>query len=345
MASEVEVRPWRGQPPKARRVPTARSHRHENADVSFVDKKEENRMTHLRGIARQIIALFLAAAAPAVFAQQAPDQVTIRQTRKAVVTGLRTATIPWKGTKISNIKASKNLVEFNVDEATIFEKYGACWSTGKYQIDLRTLGALTTKSISKKSPIYELYLDGKELSDTLFNNNAFSIAFAGGFCGKHLNILGIFQFATAEQAKTFVDAMNRLSLFARNGSAEMVQEEAEWQDFQQKAAAWRALAVKPAVSDEVRQHRLLAEDALQQKQFDTAIAEYEEGLEIDPLWPQGHFNAAVLHGEIKEYEDAIWHMRSYLELLLNAPDAQDASDQILLWQGKLKQQAATPAAK
>jgi tetratricopeptide (TPR) repeat protein len=113
-----------------------------------------------------------------------------------------------------------------------------------------------------------------------------------------------------------------------------------FREFQQKAAAWRALPAKPPISDDVKQHRLLAEDAYQQKQFDTAAAEYEAGLEIDPLWAQGHFNAAVIYGELKDYDDAVWHMRCYLELLPNAPDAQDARDQMLLWQGKLKQQAA-----
>jgi hypothetical protein len=32
-------------------------------------------------------------------------------------------------------------------------------------------------------------------------------------------------------------------------------------------------------------------------------------------------------------------MRCYLELMPNAPDAQDARDQMLLWQAKAEQQA------
>jgi hypothetical protein len=76
------------------------------------------------------------------------------------------------------------------------------------------------------------------------------------------------------------------------------------------------------------------QDALNQKQF-AAAAEYEAGLEINPLWPEGHFNAALLDAETKNYDDAIWHMRAYLELVPNAPDAQEASDQIVIWQEKL----------
>ena len=116
--------------------------------------------------------------------------------------------------------------------------------------------------------------------------------------------------------------------------------EAEWREFQPKANAWRLLPAKPPISDDVKQHRLLAEDAFNQKQFDTAAAEYEAGLEIDPLWAQGQFNAAYIHGELKDYDDAVWHMRCYLELMPNAPDAQTARDQMLLWQAKAEQAAA-----
>ena len=58
------------------------------------------------------------------------------------------------------------------------------------------------------------------------------------------------------------------------------------------------LPAKPALPDEVRQHRLLAEDAIKQKQFDTALKEYEAGVEAYPVWPEGHFNAAALYGEL-----------------------------------------------
>jgi hypothetical protein len=113
-----------------------------------------------------------------------------------------------------------------------------------------------------------------------------------------------------------------------------------WREFQPKAAAWRALPSKPAVSDAVRQQRLLAENAFKQQQFSEAAAAYEAGLEINPLWPEGHFNAAMIYAELKQYDDAAWHMRCYLELMPNAQDAVEARDQMLLWQGLAQQQAA-----
>jgi len=160
-------------------------------------------------------------------------------------------------------------------------------------------------------------------------------------------LTGTLQWSSEADAQAFVGALNRLIAYARTydpantGSTlpcEQARQAAFWNDFHEKATAWRALSTKPPISDEVRQHRLLAEDAFKEKQFGTAIDEYEAGLVADPVWPQGHFNAALLYGEQKDYEDAIWHMRAYLELVPDASDAQAARDQLLLWQGKLKQQ-------
>lgn len=39
-----------------------------------------------------------------------------------------------------------------------------------------------------------------------------------------------------------------------------------WADFQQKAAAWRALPTKPAISEEVRLDRVQAENAVKEKE-------------------------------------------------------------------------------
>lgn len=112
------------------------------------------------------------------------------------------------------------------------------------------------------------------------------------------------------------------------------QEPAAWTDFQKKAAAWRALSVKPALSETVRRERVLAENALREKDPKSAIEHYESGLQIDPVWPEGHFNAALLYAELNDYDNAVWHMRAYVELAPDAPDAQGARDQIAIWQDK-----------
>jgi hypothetical protein len=259
-------------------------------------------------------------------AQPTSGEMTIRQVRRVVATGLKSAgTNP--PTKISGIKFSESYVEFNVNETYVFKKFGACIETGRHQVDLRTLGTLTAKPLSKTS-VSLLYMDGKALQSTVLNFSPW-----GSLCGKHPDILGIFSFPT-ENAQTFADAMNRLSSFARGGGR--AQQEAEWRDFQQKAVAWRALAAKPPLAEEVRKERLLAEDALHEKQMDAAVEHYETGLDIDPCWPEGHFNAALLYAELREYSDAVQHMRAYLELAPDAQDAPQARDQIVIWEAKRK---------
>ena len=112
--------------------------------------------------------------------------------------------------------------------------------------------------------------------------------------------------------------------------------EAAWHDFQPKAAAWRALATKPPLGEEADRHRILAENALKEKNMDSAIEHYESALEIQPTWPAGWFNLAVLYAEQKNYADATDAMKHYLELAPDASDAQQARDQMIIWEDKAK---------
>ena len=139
-----------------------------------------------------------------------------------------------------------------------------------------------------------------------------------------------------QAAKNFAAALNRLHVLANdNGAA--------WNQFRQQAAAWRALATKPPLPDAVRIRRIAAEDAIKNSHPNAALEYYEEGLDLYPTWPEGHFNAALIAAELNDYTDAIEDMQAYLELTPNAPDAQAARDQIDLWQLKAKEQKSSPS--
>ena len=131
-------------------------------------------------------------------------------------------------------------------------------------------------------------------------------------------------------AESFASALNRLRAFARDASSPL-------RTFTQRAAVWRALPAKPPVPEQVRIKRLLAENAVKEKRPEEALNQYESGLEIYPTWPQGCFNAALVAAELGFYADAVEHMQSYLELVPDAPDAQSARDQIVIWQDKTKE--------
>lgn len=136
-------------------------------------------------------------------------------------------------------------------------------------------------------------------------------------------------------AQSFADAINRLRAFAGIAGDTL-------RAFPQQAAAWRALASKPPVPENVRLQRLLAEDAIKEEKPEEALKRYEAGLELYPTWPQGYFNAALVAAELGFYPEAIEHMQSYLELVPDAADAQAARDQIAIWQFKASQPAPAP---
>ncbi len=132
-------------------------------------------------------------------------------------------------------------------------------------------------------------------------------------------------------AKLFAAALNRLRVFVADTNSPL-------RDFSQRAAAWRAQNPRPPLPDDIRALRLLAEDAVKQKQPAEALNYYEMALEKYPTWPEAWFNAALIAGEMGYYGDAVEHMQSYLELVPDAPDAQAARDQIGMWQYKAGQQ-------
>ena len=110
--------------------------------------------------------------------------------------------------------------------------------------------------------------------------------------------------------------------------------------FPQQAAAWRALAIKPPLAEKARILRLAAEDAIKRQKPYEALNDFEIGVQADPTWAQGWFNAALFAGELGFYADAADHMQNYLELLPDAPDAKSARDQIDLWKYKAGQSPA-----
>lgn len=105
-------------------------------------------------------------------------------------------------------------------------------------------------------------------------------------------------------------------------------------EFQEKTAAWRELATKPAVSEEVYKDRLLAEDALKNRDLRGAAKFYEAGIASESTWAQGWYNAALVYAELNEYADAADCMKHYVVLMPDAQDVQPAKDNIILWEAK-----------
>lgn len=129
-------------------------------------------------------------------------------------------------------------------------------------------------------------------------------------------------------AQNFADAFNRL-LYASYRDEEYVA-------FRAAAQAWRDNPVKPPLGSEADRHRILAENAIKEKDLASAIGHFESALEVQPMWPAGWFNLALIYAEQKSYADAADRMKHYLELVPNAPDANDARAQMIIWDDKAK---------
>ncbi len=312
-------------------------------------------MIHFRGIASQIIVFLLVTGAPAAVAvpkkpplqQTVVPTMSVCQARRTIVTELQQASTghnsmlqsPPSGVVI-------NAVELAFHAEPNFDK--KAFPPAIYKVNLKTLGEVTSYGkatrINGKDPLNEKS-HSHDLVEAVRENlsNSSILAFLEW---RKLNY-----YPDEETPQAFANALNSLRLYARAFDsstglsppcfADKDEQARVWVEFQKRVAAWHSLPARPPLFDAVRKQQLLAEDAVNQKQFEAAAAAYDAGTQIDPMWPEGHFNAAAIYGELKDYDDAVWHMRCYLELMPNAPDAQTARDQMLLWQAKAEQQTAS----
>jgi tetratricopeptide (TPR) repeat protein len=235
--------------------------------------------------------------------------LTLWQARKIVVMGFQVCT--------DAIVGDPRSFKFTLDSFEFNAKLNRHNESEHYRVDLKTLPQIFPKR--GFAGIYRLKDEnGKDLPDP-FN---------------HL----LWQGSDSSAAPALANALNRLREMAGEQGMSL-------RNFPQAAAAWRALSQKPPVPEEVRAQRLLAETAFKEGNLGKALHHYELGMELYPVWPEGHFNAALISAELKFYNDAVEHMRAYLELEPDSRDAQSARDQIVIWQDKAQESAAATEKK
>lgn len=106
--------------------------------------------------------------------------------------------------------------------------------------------------------------------------------------------------------------------------------------FEKNAAGYRALKVKPPVSEEQRKFVVQANAFNEKKMYNEAITLYEQAIEVDQTaYPAAYSNLALLSAQVKKYDDAIYHMKKYLLLVPDASDARGAQDKIYEWEALL----------
>jgi len=78
-----------------------------------------------------------------------------------------------------------------------------------------------------------------------------------------------------------------------------------------------------------------ATTATEEKRYTDAIDLLGKAINVDPAYPQAHFNRALLWAQVNIYKAAILEMKKYLMLVPDAPDARASQDKIYEWEGKL----------
>jgi len=130
-------------------------------------------------------------------------------------------------------------------------------------------------------------------------------------------------------AQSFAEAVNRLVYSALSSEGEN-----DFASFSTAAKAWRENPAKPPLGPEADRHRILAENAIKEKDLESAIDHYESAVEVQPMWPEGWFNLALLYAEQNDFADAADRIKHYLELVPDAPDAQAARTNMIIWEDK-----------
>jgi tetratricopeptide (TPR) repeat protein len=113
-------------------------------------------------------------------------------------------------------------------------------------------------------------------------------------------------------------------------------EEANMAAFLQKIKEYRAMSVKPPLSEELRKFIVQANLFSQQKNYSKAIELYRKVIDTDAVaYPAGYSNLALLSAQVNDYNAAITYMKWYLLLEPEASDARSAQDKIYEWEAMI----------
>jgi hypothetical protein len=86
----------------------------------------------------------------------------------------------------------------------------------------------------------------------------------------------------------------------------------------------------------LRRAQIHAESALRAQKITEAAGIYRNALSESAQWAAGHFNLALIYGELELYPEAIVEMKRYLYLTPGAADARAATDKVYEWEAAEK---------
>jgi tetratricopeptide (TPR) repeat protein len=269
-----------------------------------------------------LLATLIVMIVPVVNAQQTADTMSFWQARRAIITASEySIVVSFKGSWLG--RSNPNSVRVT-SESFAFDATDKKGKTKHFVVAFKDISRIYSSCEKYECVLYTSLKTKFNIKDTEAKEHVIDFGWTGTgvLCDQARNVSDC-----KHSAGWFADALNSLHAYA-------IAHPNAPGDFQQQAAAWRLLATKPTLAEEVRLYRLAAEDAIKTQKPGEALNYYELGVEADPMWAQGWYNAALIAGQLGYFDDAAEHMRNYLELMPDAPDAQSARDQIDLWKFK-----------
>jgi len=210
---------------------------------------------------------------------------------------------------------------------------GADRNTAYFMFTADRLWHLTTNQTNHRSTLYSCTYEAMKYPE---------VVTGVVMSGTELSIVGlraepcirwIFESSREEDARKLAAALLRF----RNST---LAERNAWlagkeQVFVDAAERYRSVNPKPAISEDVHRFDVVAQAAVRDKRLVDAAKAYEQGLELAPWWPEGHFNAALVWGETGFYSRAIDQMNKYVALMPDAPNLRAVKDKIYEWEAKM----------
>lgn len=189
----------------------------------------------------------------------------------------------------------------------------------QYPLDIETKNISVQESMLKESSrLFVLYADLPDLPITVSENGETVLL------GERQVAIGRL---TAEEADRIAD-----DLFFMQQEFKKIKEH-RVAHFASRAAQYRALTVKPPMSEEQRQYVVQANLLSRRKDYVGAIDLYLKVIDLDPVsYPDAYFDLALLSAQLQWFKPAIGYMTQYLSLVPDAKDARSAQDKIYEWE-------------
>ena len=186
---------------------------------------------------------------------------------------------------------------------------------------------------TQEYPFITMYASSRDGRDTEWGSQTYTDQDSPGFSLRpyKINFPGsiAFLFGNLSDAQRFADDLFFIQQVRQKKHDERLAL------FKSKAAQYKALKIKPAVSEEQRRYIVQANALNERKDYAGAIDLYNKVIGVDPIsYPPAYFNLALLSAQMQRFKPAIAYMKQYLLLAPDAKDARSAQDKIYEWELK-----------